>query len=292
MNLLVMALRYSGIAWLWRETVQRRKVTLLLFHDISAADALRNFDYLKRHYNIIGLGDYLDALGNGGSLPRKAMVITFDDGHIGNYDLLPVIRSADIPVTIFLCSSVVGTHRHFWFRHSPEVMHKAEELKGLTNNQRIETLKEYGYGQEDEYPDAQALQGVQIESMKPWVDFQSHTRFHPILPQCDDTTAHDEIAGSRAELEEKYGIGVYALAYPNGDYSQRDIDMARAAGYRCGVTVDAGYNDMTSDPYRLRRLSVNDATTTTELMVKASGCYALVKNILRRPAYGFKKNRE
>ena len=86
------ALRWSGAAWLWRETVQRNKVTFLLFHDMDAANAERNFKYLKKHYNIIGLNDYLDAVHNGGRLPDKAVVITFDDGHAGNYALLPVIK--------------------------------------------------------------------------------------------------------------------------------------------------------------------------------------------------------
>ena len=286
------ALRWSGVAWLWREAVQRRKVTFLLFHDMKAADAERNFGYLKRHYNIIGLNDYLYAVHNGKRLPNKAVVITFDDGHASNYALLPVIKRMQLPVTIFLCSAIVGTHRHFWFRHSAEIKPQVEVLKRLPNGQRLEILGQYGFAQEQEYGDVQALSKKHIEEMSPWVNFQSHTCFHPILPQCDNTAAEKEIKWSKRQLEENFGLTVNALSYPNGDYSVRDISLAQAAGYDCGITVDSGYNDLKTDLFMLKRFSVNDARNTSELMVKASGCYALLKHWLHKPSYGFKASHE
>lgn len=286
------AIKWSGLAWLWREMVQRRKVTFLLFHDMEAADAERNFGYLKQHYNIIGLNDYLDAVHNKKHLPNKAVVITFDDGHISNYALLQIIRRMQIPVTIFLCSSIVGTHRHFWFRHSTEIKPQVEALKKIPNEQRLERLRQYGFVQEQEYDEIQALSKEQIEEMTPWVNFQSHTCFHPILPQSDYTTAENEIKDSKQQLEETFGLTINALSYPNGDYSERDIYLAQTAGYECGVTVDSGYNDMKTDLFRLKRFSVNDAKNATELMVKASGCYALLKHRLHKPSYGFKATHE
>lgn len=285
-------LRWSGVAWLWRETVQRHKVTFLLFHDMKTADAERNFSYLKRHYNIISLNDYLDAVHNRKKLPNKAIVITFDDGHASNYTLLPVIMRMQIPITIFLCSSIVGTHRHFWFRHSAEMKSQVEDLKKLSNGQYLESLRQYGFAQEQEYGDTQALTKEQIDEMTLWVNFQSHTCFHPILPQCDNITAEREIKESKRQLEKIFGLKINALSYPNGDYSERDIHLAQTAGYECGVTVDSGYNNMKTDLFRLKRFSVNDATSTTELMVKASGCYALLKHRLHKPSYGFKATHE
>lgn len=291
-GILYKVLRWSGIAWLWREVVQRRIVTFLLFHDMEATDAKRNFAYLKQHYNIIGLNDYLDAVHNKKHLPNKAVVITFDDGHASNYTLLPIIKRMQIPVTIFLCSSIVGTHRHFWFRHSTEIKPQVEALKKIPNEQRLETLRQYGFAQEQEYDEIQALSKEQIEEMTPWVNFQSHTCFHPILPQSDYTTAENEIKDSKQQLEETFGLTINALSYPNGDYSERDIRLAQEAGYKCGITVDSGYNDMKTDLFRLKRFSVNDAKNTTELMVKASGCYALLKHRLHKPSYGFKATHE
>ena len=164
-------LRYSGVAWLWREMVQRKKVTFLLFHDMGVDDAERNFSYLKRHYHLISLNDYLEAVQHGTFLPKKSVVVTFDDGHVSNYRLLPVIQRLQIPVTIFLCSSIIGTRRHFWFRHSEEMNPKVEALKLLSNHQRLEALKQFGFDQQKEFTNTQALTKSQIAEMKPVVDF-------------------------------------------------------------------------------------------------------------------------
>ncbi|MBR3710808.1 MAG: polysaccharide deacetylase family protein [Bacteroidales bacterium] len=285
------ALRYSGVAWIWRETVQRGRVTFLLFHDMELCDAERNFSYLKKHYHIISLKQYVDAVRNQSVLPKKAVVVTFDDGHVSNYKLLPIIKKLNVPVTVFLCSSIVGTRRHFWFRHSEVVKHKVESLKQLSTEERLRVLQTMGFIQAKEYDDRQALSSKEIEEMKTVVDFQSHTCFHPILPQCDDTTAREEIVSSKLQLESLFGLDIYALSYPNGDYSDRDIKLAKEAGYQCGITVDSGYNNRSSDLFRLKRFSVNDAKSITELMVKASGIYALIKHKLHKPSYGYKPSR-
>ena len=182
-------IRYTGIPFLFRELVQRNKVTILLFHDIEAEKGAQAFAFIKKHYNIIGLQDYLDAVNTGKRLPKKAVIITFDDGHASNYTLLPIIKEYQIPITIFLCSDIVGTHRHFWFKHCGN---NAQPFKQLPNQKRLEALKDYGFDQTREYEDTQALTHKQIEEMRPWVDFQSHTCFHPTVKTTSRTWLRPE----------------------------------------------------------------------------------------------------
>lgn len=281
-NTVFKLIRYTGLPFLFRELVQRNKVTFLMFHDIDVTKATSAFAFLKRKYNIIGLQEYLEARQFGRPLPKKAIVITFDDGHAGNYQLLPIIREMQIPITIFLCSDIVGSHRHFWFRHSKEILPYCEQMKKMSNAKRLETLKCYGYEPSQEYDDTQALTREQIEEMREYVDFQSHTCFHPCLPQCDDETAHVEIALSKEHLEQYYSLQINSISYPNGDYSPRDIHLAQKAGYMCGITVDFGFNDVQTDLFRLKRISVNDGRTKDELIVKASGCFAFLKQIIHK----------
>lgn len=279
-NAVFKLIRYTGFPFLFRELVQRNKVTILLFHDIDVDNATAAFAFLKKHYHIIGLQEYLEARQTGRQLPKKAVVITFDDGHVGNYQLLPIIREMQIPITTFLCSDIVGTRRHFWFKHCKELLPDCQWMKKLPNLQRLETLKHYGFSQTQEYDDTQALSNEQIEEMRSWVDFQSHTCFHPILPQCDDVTAKAEIALSKEHLEHDYSLHINTISYPNGDYSPRDIHLAQEAGYTCGITVDFGFNDIHTDLFRLKRISVNDGRTLDELVVKSSGCFAFIKKLL------------
>ena len=88
------AIRISGLPVLVREVIQRNQVTILMFHDIGKEPAEQAFLYLSRKYNIIDLNDFIKAheTKEGSKLPKKALIITFDDGHIGNYEILPIIR--------------------------------------------------------------------------------------------------------------------------------------------------------------------------------------------------------
>lgn len=289
-SLIFKILRYTGIPFVFRELVQRNKITILLFHDVDKDNAERDFVYLKSHYNLISLRDVVDSITNKdfSGIPHKAALITFDDGHVSNYDLLPIVMDLNIPVTIFLCSGIVGTNRHYWFRHNFDGK-PVEDLKRISNQERLRLLSEYGFYQTKSYDDYQSLQDNQIDDMKKYIDFQSHTQYHPVLTYCSNEEAYNEIVESKIQLEQKYGLKINAISYPNGDYSDRDIALAKMAGYECGITVDAGYNDINTDLFRLKRFSVNDAKSIDELMVKATGCYAILKNIFHKPSYGFVK---
>ncbi len=280
-NALFKCLRYSGLPWLLRHTAQRRRVTLVMFHDIAPAYAERAFAFLKRAYNVISLEDYLMARRKGDSslLPERALVITLDDGHARNRELLPILEKFDLPITIFLCAGIVGTRRHFWFKYRhPDV--NIGRLKTVPNAERLQTLARAGFDPLREWEQPQALSCQDIEHMRSRVNFQSHTLLHPCLPHCTDEEAWAEIAGSRQTLEQAYGLRVNAIAFPNGDYNARDLALVRRAGYECAITVDFGYNTLHTDPYRLRRLSIDDTDSEDAVCVKASGLWTFLLALL------------
>ncbi len=265
-------IRLTGLVLIFRTFFQRRRVTILLFHDEDPVATRRNFLYLKKHYNIISLKTYLEARNNPekAELPLKSLIITIDDGHINNFELLPVIKELNIPVTIFLCAGIVNTNRHFWFtKDHPDYTY--EDLIRIPNRKKLEKLREIGFEVEKEYDHPQALNKLQISKMKPYVDFQAHTLYHPILPKCDTAEAAREIIDSKLKLEKEFNLKINSFAYPNGNYSDRDIELCKKAGYSCAITVDFGFNTLKTDPFRLRRLPVGDVKSIDELAVKASG---------------------
>lgn len=276
-KLVFLLLRYSGIPMLVRELLQRRKVTIVMLHDPAPEVAEKAFAFLASRYNIIDLNTFLEARQKGDqrSLPPKAMVITLDDGHLGNYRLLPVLKKQQIPVTIFLCAGIVGTNRHYWFRFEHPDLSK-EALKRLPTREKRDRLAKAGFLPEKEYLAPQALTRAQIQEMKPYVNFQSHTTFHPCLPNCTPQDAWEEIAGAKKILEQDFGLPINALAFPNGDYSTRDLNLVQKAGYACAITVDYGFNSLQTDPYRLKRLSIDDTDDVNTVCVKASGLWTLL----------------
>ena len=289
-ELVFLLLRYTGIPFLLRELVQRHFVSIVCLHDPTPEAADRHFTVLKRLYTIIPLLQYLEWRDNPDlPMPPKPMVVTLDDGHCGNYVLEPVLKKHNIRVTMFLCSGIVETRRHFWWTKARDRAER-EALKRMLDADRVTRLGECGYAETREYDVRQALSKAELEKLKPLVDFQSHTRFHPILPNCTTERAAEEISGSRRELEERFGVTAYALAYPNGDYSARDIDLVESAGYRCALTLDGSYNTRRTHPLRLRRIALEDAADESELIVKASGLWEMMRPLLPN-RHGLKKGR-
>ena len=158
----------------------------------------------------------------------------------------------------------------------------------MSNKKRIEYLKSRGIPQDMEFSESRILQRDHIEEMKSYVDFQNHTEFHVSLPQCSEEEAKDEIFRSKEILEKEYGLKIDSLSYPFGDYSDRDIKLLKAAGYKTGITVDFGYNDLKSNLYRLKRISLNDSGDVNEIIVRATGLWAFFKEISGKKIYGFK----
>lgn len=230
--------------------------------------------YLARRYRIVPLAQLVDAIRrrDWSAMPSKSLVVTFDDGHRGNYDLLPIFRKYAVRPTIYLVSRVVATHRHFWFRDL--TLAETGRLKRKPNHRRLALLdEEYGFNQTREYPaeERQALSAAEIKEMAPWVDFQAHTCFHPILPGCTDEECRWEVETCRRDLEQLLGHSVEHFSYPNGDHGEREIALAREAGFQSARTVDVGWNDLRTDPFRLRITGVTDDASINMLAAQLTG---------------------
>lgn len=68
---------------------KNNSVSILLFHEIDKETADQTFSYLKKKHNIIDLNNFLEACKNKKNIkiPKKALVLTFDDGLIKNYEM-------------------------------------------------------------------------------------------------------------------------------------------------------------------------------------------------------------
>lgn len=213
-------------------------------------------------------------------LPVKPIIITFDDGAKDNYTLKQVIQQYNVPVAMFVCSDIVGTNRHYWFRHGDKLK---TDLTKVKDAERLRLLEGVGFDEKKDYDYAEALSEAEIADLiNIGVGIQSHTLTHPILPMCDDLKAEIEIAKSKTNLEEKFGIKVDYFSYPDGDYCQRDIDICRKAGYLAGVTIDLGFNDLNTDIYRLKRICINDNASVNQLAVRATGVWHFVKHLFEK----------
>src|SRR4029079_12026180 len=83
-------IRWSGLAWIVRNTRARRRVSVVLYHDPPAQRFAEQLEFLAARYSLIPLERLAAALESGDwdSLPPRPLVITIDDGHAGNAGLL------------------------------------------------------------------------------------------------------------------------------------------------------------------------------------------------------------
>ena len=251
----------SGIHILVREWLCQNRVTILMYHDAKPSVFAKHLAYLSRHWTVISLDTLVSAIyqKDFSRIPLKSVVITIDDGHAGNIALLPLFKQYRMRPTLFVCTQIVGTHRHFWFKIAGQSKAEREELKRLSHAERLARLKRtVDFEPEKLYPDRQALNISEIKEMVENVDFQPHTQFHPILPSCTETECKQEVLGSKADLEKLLGRECTHFSYPNGDYTEREIRIVKTAGFRSARTTDIGWNTQKTLPYRLKTVPIDD----------------------------------
>jgi peptidoglycan/xylan/chitin deacetylase (PgdA/CDA1 family) len=279
------AIRWSGLGWLIRRTYARNKVSIVLYHDPDPESLSRQLTYLGKRYTFIELDHLVSAIRtrDWSEMPPNAVVITLDDGHAGNIALRDVFREHGVRPTIFLCSQIVGTTRHFWFEDVEDST--AEALKPLATGDRLRELAErWDFDPRREYGAAsrQALSDREVAEMGDCCTFGSHTRFHPILTSCSPEVVQEELVRSRTEVEALAGAPCRHFAYPNGSYSEREVRLAEEAGYDSARTVDIGWNHRKTDPYRLRILSVADGFPVNMLAADLAGLKWLSRTVRRQ----------
>ena len=130
----------------------RSRVVVLLYHRVFKASSdpqllcvtpqhfAEHLEHLRRHYRIMSLGDLVMALKEG-QLPKRAVVITFDDGYADNLHYArPLLEAADVPATVFIVAGQVDSRQEFWWDELERVLLSPPRLPAqltLTINGRV-----------------------------------------------------------------------------------------------------------------------------------------------------------
>lgn len=260
-NMVATVIYLSGIPILIREWICRDRVAILMYHDAKPAVFKKHVAYLSRHYTVISLDTLVSAIHRKdfSQIPPKSVVITIDDGHAGNIDLLPIFKQYHIRPTLYVCTQIINTYRHFWFKIAGQSKAERERLKRVSNAERLAYLKHTNnFESEKVHQDRQALNIAEMKEMAENADFQPHTRFHPILPNCTEMECRQEILGSKADLEKLLGTECFHFSYPNGDYTEREVKIVKAGEFLSARTTDIGWNTLKTAPHQLKVVPIAD----------------------------------
>jgi peptidoglycan/xylan/chitin deacetylase (PgdA/CDA1 family) len=183
-----------------------------------------------------------------GTLPDRAVVLTFDDGYASVIETAwPVLRERGWPATLFAVSGYLTSGERFaWDRDEPH-----DDRHRLSSPAELRAAADQG------------------------LDIGSHTVTHPWLPRLDRDEAKRELVDSRQALEDLLGRTVSSLAYPTGGWNPEVRAIAAEAGYRIGITVDRGLNTTRVPHLSLRRSFVPHDPVDLRLVL--DGGYSMLR---------------
>lgn len=246
--------------------------------------------FIARWFNVLSVEEAVRRLQSA-SLPAAAAAITFDDGYADNLEVAaPILKRHGLTATFFIATGYSGGGRmwndtlmeaariapagEFDCRDLGLGIHQVHDddsrlalfksmrdsIKYRPLDQRVviadEVAVRAGLGRESNLmmtPD----ELTELKAMG--MDIGGHTIRHPILATLDESSALAEIEGGREQLRQWLGEAPSVFAYPNGipgrDYTERDVRLVKAAGYRAAVAVRRGYSKVGTDIFQLARFT-------------------------------------
>ena len=185
----------------------------------------------------ITLDQFLAARRGQAVLPRRAVVITFDDGY---QDLLPhavpVLQAHGFPAIFYLVAGLMG-QTTAWMAGSGLAL--ALPLMDWAGARGL------------------AAAGIQCGG---------HSLSHPRLAELDPAASRRELLESRLRLEDRLGTAVPHLAYPYGSYNESVRNQAAECGYETACSVRIGLSDAGDDLLALHRVPISGKETLLDFI--------------------------
>jgi peptidoglycan/xylan/chitin deacetylase (PgdA/CDA1 family) len=167
----------------------------------------------------------LQALAGCADNRERRIVLTFDDGFASalHHGLAPLAKHG-FRAMQFLVSGLLG-------RTSEWQAAEGEVLEALMDASQIREWLAAGH------------------------EIGAHSVTHPRLTQIPLARAREEIAASKKQLEDMFGVPVRHFCYPYGDWNPTVRDAVAEAGYDTACTVDSGVNTSETPRFELRRVT-------------------------------------
>lgn len=290
-----------GMASALTVTRGRRALLVLIYHRVFAEpDPLLSdepdarlfaaqMDLAVRLFNPVDLVEGVRGLRDG-SLPPRAVAITFDDGYANNLEVAqPILAARGLPATVFV-STVFTGGGCMWndmliesVRCAPKALNLRDlglgeyqltdmaarrravdellaSIKYRELEQRIALVRQVAERAGFDANSQLMMDEAQLRLLAgKGIAIGAHCVRHPILTRLPDDKAMHEISESKRELERITGRQVNAFAYPNGrpgkDYDARHVAMVRDAGFEVAVSTGWGAATRDSDPLQIPRIA-------------------------------------
>ena len=191
--------------------------------EVSAAQFREQLNYLKENdYRVIPLADLMGFLRGERSLPKRAVVLTIDDGHRSIYQVAyPMLKEFGYPVTLFIYSDYIENGGLRWREIDEMVKSGLISIQPHSKSHANLAVKRRGESK------AQYARRLRNEVNVPTDMLRRHLRRK-----------------------------VAFYAYPYGDTNLQVIQELRDNGLHLGLTVQPHANAAFTSPYLLRRTMI------------------------------------
>jgi peptidoglycan/xylan/chitin deacetylase (PgdA/CDA1 family) len=215
----------------------RRSMAQIGLSEKKFREQLRILDHLG--FTTITFDDYRLCLEGELSLPRKPIVITFDDGYLDTYELaFPILQEFGMRAVIF----VLGDRN---IRTNLWEAGRDVPVAGLMNDQQILELHQAGF------------------------EIGSHGLTHADLTQFSGERAWEEVSRSRVLIEIVLNAPICTFAYPYGFVNETLKGIVADAGYTFACSGSIKARSFTGDPLEIRRLKVPETSGQMGFMFQA-----------------------
>jgi peptidoglycan/xylan/chitin deacetylase (PgdA/CDA1 family) len=178
----------------------------------------------QRGYSPITFEQYQLFLDGKFILPKKPIILTFDDGYEDNYTCaFPLLKKYGFSAVIFLVTDAMR-RTNFWDADEPEVL--------LMNEKQIREMSAAG------------------------IEFGSHTVIHTNLSKCSREQIRKELVESKQMIEQLTGKEVVSIAYPYGAVNETIKSIATEIGYEFGIATNSGPLKFYEDLFEIRRTQI------------------------------------
>ncbi|MEI8208732.1 MAG: poly-beta-1,6-N-acetyl-D-glucosamine N-deacetylase PgaB [Methylococcales bacterium] len=206
---------------------------------------------LKSYYKIISVQDVLDAAKGQTKLPKKGVLLTFDDGYQSFYtQVFPLLKKYHVPATVALVGS--------WMEGnvSPQEVSKPlltwEQLRELTQSGLVEIASHSYDLHKGVIANPQGnLQAAAVSRIydKARLTYESEENYRKRL--------HTSLLKSAEFIFQHTGTRPRVMVWPYGEYNQPSIEASRQAGMPVTIGLIDGTNTL-ADISGLRRLLITD----------------------------------
>jgi peptidoglycan/xylan/chitin deacetylase (PgdA/CDA1 family) len=249
-------------------------------------------ELLARDFRPISLDEAVKHILGGDDLPKRSIVVTFDDGYADNHEVaMPILNQVGVPATFYVTVDCIENRRLPWpsrlrfalyttklsrwvdsvaktwiLNHHAEregaLLASCDICCQLSGTAQEAFVSRVELELEARIPSQSGSLMMSYDQVRSLIQHGhtvgSHTMTHPNMAYVNEDEARHELTHSKRFLELHLEGPIKHFSYPcpalSPHWNEQTVELSRAAGYETGVTTTVGLTRRGDNPLCLKRI--------------------------------------